>query len=193
LIAWSEVIPGAARERIWISAPDGTHAHPISPPIDSLGQMVWLPRGRLLYIADFRLFVLEPGGKSTMITAFSGPSFSVDRRGVYIATGDPACSSGCDGGVFILKLDGRTVRRIGRNTQSTDPSLSADGTRVVFARNFCNAAVAATTQLAFGWARLQEDGCAASQGAAAAQIGRRTAGGSRSSQSHPLSWKRHCG
>ena len=135
-IAWSELGPGAG---IWISAPDMSHARRISRPIDALGKIVWVPGHRLVYWANSRLFLLRPGSESTLFSDLGGDSnYSVDARGTRIATGDPGCSTGCNGGVLVLRLDGEIVRRISKGAQSTDPSITSDGTQVVFARNLCN-------------------------------------------------------
>ena len=83
-IAWSELGPGAG---IWISAPDMSHARRISPPIDALGKIVWVPGHRLVYWANSRLFLLRPGSDSTLFSDLGGDSnYSVDARGTRIAT-----------------------------------------------------------------------------------------------------------
>jgi hypothetical protein len=138
-IEWVEVAAHAGA-RIWVGAADLSHARAITPPIDALGQIAWLPGKRLIYWADARLFLLKPGGQSSLITDFGGDGFTVDARGTRIVTGDPGCSSGCNGPLLVLNLNGDIVRKISRNAQNTSPSLSPTGTQVVFARNFCELA-----------------------------------------------------
>jgi Tol biopolymer transport system component len=135
-IAWSQSV--GARERIWIAAADGSGAHPASGLIDSLGQIAWLPRSRLIYWANSRLFLLPPGGRSSLFSIYGGDGFSLDARGARIATGDPSCSTGCNGPILIWKIADRTKVAIGgRNAMNTSPTFSRDGSRIAFARSFC--------------------------------------------------------
>ena len=137
-IAWGEGIRGAGRERVRVARADGSKPRAVTGPIDSLGQIAWLPRRRLLYWANFRLFVLRPGRAATEIPSYGGDGFALDASGTRLATGDPPCSTGCDGGVVVFGVDGHVIRRLSPNTQSTSPTFSPDGRRVAFARNLCD-------------------------------------------------------
>ena len=137
-IAWGEGIRGTGRERVWVARADGSEPRALTAAIDSLGQIAWLPRRRLLYWANFRLFVLRPGRSATEISSYGGDKFALDASGTRLATGDPPCSTGCDGGVIVFGVDGHVIRRLSRNTQSTSPTFSPDGRRVAFARNLCD-------------------------------------------------------
>ena len=135
-IAWTEGV--GAESRIWTAAPDMTHARPVSPPIDALGQIAWLPRHRLLYWANFRLFLLVPGGRSTLLRGVAGDGFSLNRSGTRVATGDTPCSTGCYGPALIFDLNGRDTYRVGgAKAQNVSPTLSPDGSRVAFERTLC--------------------------------------------------------
>jgi Tol biopolymer transport system component len=136
LIAWRQVVAGA-ESRIWIAAPNMAKAHPVTPPIDALGQIAWLPGHRLMYWANFRLFVLKPGGSSSLISVNGGDGFSLDRRGTRVATGVPGCPM-CAGPIAVTNIKGVSLRSLGgRTVQNTSPSLLANGKRVAFARSFC--------------------------------------------------------
>ena len=136
LIAWREVVAGA-ESRIWIAASNLAKAHPVTPPIDALGQIAWLPGHKLIYWANFRLFVLSPGGPSRLFWLNGGEVFSVDAHGTRVATGVPGCPM-CAGPILVKSFKDGSVRSLGGKTvQNTLPSLSADGKRVAFARSFC--------------------------------------------------------
>ena len=133
-IAWSQAHSG-----IWIAKPDGARARRITGEIDALGPFVWLPDDRLVYWANFRLFLLTREGRSTLFSKSGGGSdHSLDRRGTLIASGDPGCSTGCDGGIVVQKLNGMVVRRMSEGAQSIGPLLSPGGTKVVFSRSLCD-------------------------------------------------------
>ena len=84
-IAWSQLI--GAREQVWVADRDGSSAHAIGGPIDSLGQIAWLPDNTLIYWADFRLFRLTLAGRSSMLAPVIGGRFSIDARGTRVAFG----------------------------------------------------------------------------------------------------------
>jgi Tol biopolymer transport system component len=106
-----------------------SEAHPITPPIDTLGRMVWLSDQNILYWADFRLFSLTPGAKSTLISV-AGDSFSVGGVNPLIATGETP--------VLVMDLRGHPVPRVGRYEQDDNPSLPRDARQVALARAVCD-------------------------------------------------------
>jgi Tol biopolymer transport system component len=131
-IAWTE---GGA---IWEAAPNLSHARRLTAPIDALGELTWLPDQTLVYWADSWLYRLRADGRSQIFSMFGGNRFALDRKSLLLATDDPPCSTGCDGGIFVLDLHGRIRRRLSPHTQATTPSFSPGGRRVVFARNLCD-------------------------------------------------------
>jgi WD40 repeat protein len=136
LIAWTEGV--GAESRIWTAAPDMRGARPVSPPIDALGQIAWLPHHQILYWADFRVFRLVAGGRSSLVRDVAGDGFALDRSRTRVATGDSPCSTGCAGPVMIFDLNGRHARKVGgANAQNLSPTFSPDGKRVAFERILC--------------------------------------------------------
>ena len=128
-IAWSQLI--GAREQVWVAARDGSSAHAVSGPIDSLGQIAWLPDNTLIYWANFRLFRLTLAGRSSMLAPVIGGRFSIDARGTRLAFGPPIGA----GPIVIYALATGAARRIGGKPASDSlPSLSPDGNRVAFSR-----------------------------------------------------------
>jgi Tol biopolymer transport system component len=135
-IAWTEGV--GPESRIWIATRDLKHAHAVSPAIDALGQIAWLPDGRVIYWADFRLLVLGPGGRSSLFANAPGGDFALNRRGTKVAMGDAPCSLGCYGPVLIFDLNSRRLRRVGgAKVQNMSPTFSPNGGRVAFERIFC--------------------------------------------------------
>jgi WD40-like Beta Propeller Repeat len=138
-IAWSQLVPNVGR-RIWVGTGTLSRAHPVTAPIDALGKIAWLPHSRLVYEANFRLFVLDlHTRKSVLISRFAGDTFVVDRRGDRIATGDAPCPLGCYGPVLVLDAHGRVVAKVGgAHVQNMSPSFSPTGRRIAFDRAFCD-------------------------------------------------------
>lgn len=133
-IVWREL--AVRGSTIWTAAPDGSHAQRVSPPIDALGQIAWLPSGELLYWANFRLFRMPPGGTSTLVTSLTGETFSLDAPGAHVAWGAAECPL-CGGPVVVQPLAGGAPVEIGgANVQNADAALSPDGRRVAFSRFF---------------------------------------------------------
>lgn len=134
-IAWGERARGG--ERIWIGAPDLSNARPVTGPIDALGQIVWLRPHRLLYWADFRLFVLVVGRRPSLLAQVAGSDLSVDRSRTRVALGGPACSTGCTSGVETIPLPRPVVRTFDRGNQSFVAAMSPSGDQIAFGRTLC--------------------------------------------------------
>jgi hypothetical protein len=129
-IAWGERARGG--ERIWTSAPDLAHAHLITGPIDALGQIVWLGPRRLLYWADFRLFLVSPGRRPAFLAGVAGSDFSIDRSDSRVALGGPSCSTGCTSGVWVASLPSGRLHRLTRT--GCCPAWSPDGREIAYLR-----------------------------------------------------------
>jgi Tol biopolymer transport system component len=121
---------------------DGTNAQPLRYTVcsercpDPPGQLAWLPSG-LFFLRDGEVYRIAPGSKPVKVVAFNGSSFAADVAGDRIAGGQwPSCTT-CAGPVTVYSLS--TGRRLGvvggKQLYNVDPSLSPDGSQVVFERD----------------------------------------------------------
>jgi Tol biopolymer transport system component len=122
---------------------DGTNARPLRYTVcfskcpDPPDQIVWAQSG-LLYLRDGDIFRVAPGSKPKKIARVSDFSFVMDAARTRIAAGagTPSCLS-CSGPVTILNArSGARVGTVGgKKLDNVSPSLSPDGTKVVFQRD----------------------------------------------------------
>jgi WD40 repeat protein len=133
---------------ICVSDPDGTNLHPLRYTVcsercsskelnDPPGQLSWVASG-MLYANDFGIFAIPTGQKPKLVGTKPPEPFSTDAAGDRVAAGAVAgCTNrGCAGPVRILSVpSGAVVGKIGGSKLlNIAPSLSPDGTQVVFAR-----------------------------------------------------------
>jgi Tol biopolymer transport system component len=123
---------------------DGTNAQPLSSTVcfskcpDPPDQLVWLRPDALLFVRDGDILRMAPGSRAKEIARIAGFSFATDAAGTRIAAGagTPSCVR-CAGPVTIL--DAQSGARVGtvggKKFDNVSPSLSPDGTRVVFQRD----------------------------------------------------------
>ena len=121
---------------------DGTNAQPVRYTVctgkcpDPPNQLAWLPSG-LFFLRDGDVYRIAPGSKPVRVMAFNGLSFAADVVGDRIAAGQwPSCTQ-CAGPVTIYSLStGRRLGTVGgKKLYNVNPSLSPDGTKVVFERD----------------------------------------------------------
>lgn len=110
--------------------------------IDSPSQLLWVSPDVLLYGDDYRIFTIPVGGEPELLGREPGSyyQFSVDSAGDRVAAGvDPSCTS-CAGPVTVLDVpSGKLAGRLGGNKlENIEPSLSPDGTQVVFVRDYAD-------------------------------------------------------
>jgi Tol biopolymer transport system component len=124
---------------------DGTNAKPLRYTVcsencpDPPGQLAWLPNG-LFFLRDGAIYRIAPGSKPVKALTFHAYSFAADVAGDRIAAGQwPGCTH-CAGPVSVYSL--ATGRRVGtaggKKLYNVDPSLSPDGSQVVFERDAAN-------------------------------------------------------
>ena len=123
---------------------DGTNAQPLRYTVcsskcpDPPDQLDWLPSKQLLVLRDGDILRIAPGSKPRKIArGINDFSFVTNPTGTRIAVGrgSPSCLS-CSGPVTILDAQsGALVGKVGgKKLDNVNPSLSPDGTRVVFER-----------------------------------------------------------
>jgi Tol biopolymer transport system component len=127
---------------------DGTNAQPLRYTVcsrncpDPPNQLAWLPSNRLLVLRDGAVLRFAPGSKPRQIARINDFSFVMNAAGTRIAAGagTPSCLS-CSGPVTIRNVQpAALVGKVGGNKlYNVDPSLSPDGSKVVFERTTPNA------------------------------------------------------
>lgn len=126
---------------------DGTNAQPLRYTVcsgkcpDAPNQLAWLPSNQLLVLRDGAILRFAPGSKPRKTARINDFSFVTNAAGTRIAAGagTPSCLS-CSGPVTILNAQsGALVGKVGgKKLYNVDPSLSPDGSKVVFERNASN-------------------------------------------------------
>ena len=105
---------------------------------DPPGQLDWVTPTRLLSGNDLGVYAVSIGQKPKLLGKTGPVPFSVDASGDRVASGlfAPGCS-GCSGPVKVLSVPSGAVVGLvgGAKADNSEPSLSPDGTQVVFARS----------------------------------------------------------
>jgi hypothetical protein len=136
---------------ICVAGADGENAAPLAHTvcgkkcrldlIDSPTQLYWVAPKLLLYGDDFRIFVVPLGGKPQLLGSEPGSfeQFSVDAAGDRVAAGNSDCPR-CAGPATVLDVpSGKVVGRLGGSKfDNIEPSISPDGSQVVFARDYAD-------------------------------------------------------
>lgn len=136
--------PNDVLQALCTASADGTSARPLRYTVctgkcpDPPNQLAWLPSNQLLVLRDGAILRFAPGGRPRKIAGgINDFSFVTNPAGTRIAVGrgSPSCLS-CSGPVTILDAQSGTVvgRVGGKKLDNVDPSLSPDGTKVVFER-----------------------------------------------------------
>ena len=122
---------------------DGTNARPLRYTVctgkcpDPPYLVVWLPSNPLLVLRDGDILRIAPGSKPRKIARINAVSFVTNPTGTRIAAGPywPSCLS-CSAPVTILDAPSGAVVGTAGGTKldNVNPSLSPDGSQVVFER-----------------------------------------------------------
>lgn len=141
-------VAGQILRAICVANADGSHVRPLryaqcserchGDLIDSPDQLVWRSETLLLYGDNFRIFTVPLEARPELLGDEPGSfeTFSADARGDRVAAGSASCPR-CAGPVTVLSVPtGSVVGTVGgKSLDNVDPSLSPDGTRVVFERD----------------------------------------------------------
>jgi len=137
--------PNSILQALCTMKPDGTNVQPLRYTVcsencaDPPGQIAWFPSG-LLFLRDGAIYRISPGSKPVKVMRFPGESFAADVAGDRIAAGQWSGCTHCAGPVTVYSLS--TGRRLGtaggKKLYNINPSLSPDGTQVVFERDAAN-------------------------------------------------------
>ena len=133
---------------ICISDADGTNLHPLRNTVcsehcsphdfsDPPGQLVWVTPTLLLFGNDSGISAVPIGQKPKLLGRTGPTPFSTDAKGDRVASGlfAQGCT-GCSGPVKVLGVPSGAVVGLvgGKKVDNGVPSLSPDGTQVVFTR-----------------------------------------------------------
>lgn len=131
---------------ICISDANGKHLHQLRNTAcsehcpDAFGdppdRLDWVAPTLLLSANDLGIYTVSIGQKPKLLGKARPVPFSVDARGDRVASGVNACSD-CSGPVKVFSVSSGAVVGLvgGTKVNNSAPSLSPDGTQVVFARS----------------------------------------------------------
>jgi WD40 repeat protein len=104
---------------------------------DPPGQLDWVGPNLLVYGSDDGVRTISIGQKPQLLARKGPDPYSIDVQGDRVATSDFASScNSCPGPVKIFSVPSGAVVGLvgGKKLSNTEPSLSPDGTQVVFTR-----------------------------------------------------------
>jgi hypothetical protein len=135
-------------QAVCVSDADGEHLHPLRNTVcsercsnvfgDPPGRLDWVKPTLLLAGNDLGIFTVPIGEKPELLGKTGPVPFSVDASGDRVAFGAaPAACVSCSGPVTVLSVPSGAVVGVagGTKVDNTEPSLSPDGTQVVFTRS----------------------------------------------------------
>ena len=104
---------------------------------DPPGQLDWVGPGLLVYGSDDGVHTISVGQKPKLLARGGPDPYALDARGDRVATSDFASScTSCPGPVKVFGVPSGAVVGLvgGKKLSNTEPSLSPDGSQVVFTR-----------------------------------------------------------
>ena len=131
-----------------VSNADGTNLHQLARTVcsercpnnlgDPPGQLDWVSPSLLVYGSDDGVHTISVGQKPRLLTRAGPEPYSLDAKGDRVATAKVAFGcTGCAGPVTIRSVPSGAVVGVvgGTKLNNDEPSLSPDGTQVVFTRS----------------------------------------------------------
>ena len=126
---------------------DGKHLHQLPHTVcsercsnnlgDPPGQLNWVGPSLLVYGSDDGVHTVSVGQKPELLTRTGPDAYALDARGDRVATSDftSGCTT-CRGPVRVFSVPSGAVVGVvgGKKLENSEPSLSPDGTQVVFTR-----------------------------------------------------------
>lgn len=137
--------PNSILQAFCVTDANGNNAQPLKYTVCSENcqdfpyQISWTSTGALLYVVDGPVLSLTPGSKPKKTgIRINAPSFSLDAAADRLASGAnfPGCAT-CAGPVSVFDVStGALVGKVGgKKVDNMAPSLSPDGSQVVFERD----------------------------------------------------------
>ena len=128
------------------SATDGSNLHPLPHTTcaercsnllgDPPGQLNWVEPRLLVYGSDDGIYTISVGHKSKLLAREGPDPYAIAADGDRVAAGQAASCTSCPGPVKIFSVPSGAVVGVVGGTKLSNfaPSLSPDGSHVVFAR-----------------------------------------------------------
>lgn len=140
--------PNSILQALCVADANGKNAQPLRYTVcsekcqDFPYQINWVSQDELLYLGDGPIYSITPGSKPKKTgISVNAPSFALDAAGDRLASGAnfPGCVT-CHGPVTVFDVSsGALVGDVGgKKLDNLDPSLSPDGSKVVFDRQPAN-------------------------------------------------------
>jgi WD40-like Beta Propeller Repeat len=129
-----------------VSDADGTNLHQVPHTVcserctnnlgDPPGQLNWVEPNLLVYGSDDGVHTISIGHKPKLLAREGPDPYAIDPKGDRVAAGMAASCTSCPGPVRIYSVPSGAVVGVvgGSKLSNTEPSLSPDGTQVVFTR-----------------------------------------------------------
>jgi hypothetical protein len=102
--------------------------------VHDAGEPAWSSRNRIAYVRSGNVYTAGPGGgRRRFVTSGISPDWSPDGRRLLLVRPLPQLVfDGPTGRIFVVRADGRRLRRVGRRDDASHPVWSPDGRSFAF-------------------------------------------------------------